>query len=136
MTGLRQYLLRHRAVAVWLVALALLMRVLVPTGYMLGMSAGSITVELCSGHGAMPMPMPMPMPGMAHHGGDRSDHGKAEQPCAFSGLSAPSLAAADPILLALVVAFIVATAFRAAVPSLARRPAFLRPPTTGPPAHS
>ena len=132
MTGLRQYLLRHRAVAAWLVALALLMKMLVPGGYMLDTSASSLTVELCSGYG----PMTMPMPGMAHHGGDKSDHGKAEQPCAFSGLSAPSLAAADPILLALSIAFIVATAFRASVPSLARMPAFLRPPPTGPPAHS
>ena len=132
MTGLRRYFLRHRALAAWLVALALLMKVLVPTGYMLGMSDGSITVELCSGYG----PMTMSTPGMAHHGGDKSDHGKAEQPCAFSGLSAPSLAAADPILLALALAFIIATAFRAPIPVLVQARAFLRPPTTGPPAHS
>ena len=134
MTGLRQYLLRHRALAAWLVALALLMKVLVPTGYMLGTSAGSITVELCSGYG--PMKMTMPMPGMAHHQGDKSDHGKAEQPCAFSGLSAPSLAATDPILLALALAFIIALAFRPQTPGLVQAPAFLRPPTTGPPTHS
>ena len=134
MTGLRRYLLRHRALAACLVALALLMKVLVPTGYMLGTSAGSITVEVCSGYG--PMKMTMPMPGMAHHQGDKGDHGKAEQPCAFSGLSAPSLAAADPILLALAIAFIIATAFLAPIPVLVRAWAFLRPPTTGPPAHS
>ena len=132
MTGLRQYFRRHRAFAVWLVALALLMKVLVPTGYMLGTSTGSITVEPCSGYG----PMKMTTSGMAHHGGDKSDHGKAEQPCAFSGLSAPSLAATDPILLALALAFIIATAFRAPTPVLIRARAFLRPPTTGPPAHS
>ena len=113
MTGLRQHLLRHRALAAWLVALALLMKVLVPTGYMLGTSAGTITVELCSGYG--PMKMTMPTPGMAHHGGDKSNHGKAEQPCAFSGLSAPSLAAADPILLVLSLAFIIATAICAPI---------------------
>ncbi|WP_374945088.1 DUF2946 family protein [Sphingomonas sp.] len=132
MTGLRQYLLCHRALAASLVALALLMKVLVPTGYMLGTSTGSITVELCSGYG----PAKMTMPGMAHHGGDKSDHGKAEQPCAFSGLSAPSLAATDPILLALALAFIIATAFRAPTPVLVQARAFLRPPTTGPPVHS
>ena len=134
MTRLRQYFLRHRAFAAWLVALALLMKVLVPTGFMLGTSAGSITIELCSGYG--PMTMQTPMPGMAHHQGDKSSHGKAEQPCAFSGLSAPSLAAADPILLALALAFIIATAFRVSIPGLVRTPAFLRPPTTGPPTHS
>ena len=135
MTGLRQYLLRHRAHTAWLIALALLMKVMVPTGYMLGTSTGSITIELCSGYGPMTMTMTIAIPRMAHHGG-KSDHGKAAQPCAFSGLSAPSLAAADPILLALALAFIIALAFRPQTPSLVQAPAFLRPPTTGPPAHS
>ena len=134
MTGIRHYLLRHRAVAAWIVALALLMKVLVPAGYMLDASGGSIKVELCSGYG--PMKMMMPMPGMAHHQRDKGDHGRGDQPCAFSGLSVPSLAAADPILLALALAFIIALAYRAQTPGLLQAPAFLRPPTTGPPAHS
>lgn len=37
-----------------------------------------------------------------HDEGDQ--HKKAEMPCAFSGLSAPTLAATDPILLAIAIA--------------------------------
>ena len=124
--------MRNHALAAWLVALALVMKVLVPSGYMLGTSGGSITIEICSGYG--PMKMTMPMSGMTHHGSDKGDHGKAEQPCAFSSLSAPSLAAADPVLLALAIAFIVAAAFRMAVTSPPRASAFLRPPLRGPPS--
>ena len=131
-TEFRHHVLQHRRLVACLIALALLMKVLVPTGYMLGTSAGSITVELCSGYG----PMTMRMPGMAHHQSENGGHGKAEQPCAFSGLSAPLLGVADPTLLALVLAFIVATAFRASARDLVQTPAFLRPPTTGPPAHT
>jgi hypothetical protein len=130
---LRDILLRHRMLAVWLAVLALLMKVAVPAGYMIGTEHGSITIELCSGTG--PMTMTMQMPGMAHHD-NKSDHGKGEQPCPFSGLSAPSLAAADPILLAIAITFIVATVFRIPDKSVVRAPAFLRPPLRGPPALS
>jgi hypothetical protein len=119
--------------AVWLATLALLVKVAVPAGYMIGTEHGTITIELCSGTG--PMTMTMAMPGMAHHD-PKSDHDKAEQPCPFSGLSAPSLAAADPILLAIAITFIVATVFRSTARPVVRAPAFLRPPLRGPPARS
>lgn len=133
MNTLRHHVLRRRWLAVWLIALTLFMKVLVPSGYMLGTSNGSITVELCSGYG--PMKMTMPMPGMAHHS-DKQDHGKTEQPCAFAGLNAPAMAGADALLLALVVAFIIATVFRMAVRPVPRQSSRLRPPLRGPPAFS
>ena len=131
MTSFRHHLLRHRGFAAWLVAFALLMKMLLPGGYMLGVSVGSITVELCSGYG--PQGMVMAMPGMADHGDKKQGHGKAEQPCAFAGLAAPSLAGADPILLAIVIALIMGAIFRSPSPSVASVPAFLRPPLRGPP---
>lgn len=131
MTAFRHHLPRHRRLAAWLVALALVMKMLVPSGYMLSTSAGSITVQLCSGYG--PQEMVMAMPGMADHGDKKQDHGKAEQTCAFAGLSAPSLAGADPIRLAIVLAFIIATIFGLPSPSAVSVPAFLRPPLRGPP---
>ena len=136
MTALRHHLLRHRLLAAWLVAAALMMKVLVPSGYMLGTStAGSITIELCSGYG--PQKMIVAMPGMAHHPDKKGEHGKAEMPCAFSGLSAPSLAGADPLLLAVAIAFVIFTVFRIATrPALPGTPSYLRPPLRGPPAHA
>jgi hypothetical protein len=127
---LRHFLLRHRALAAWVLSLALLMKVLVPAGYMIGNSAGTITVELCSGYG--PMKMTMAIPGMDQHQ-DKGDHQGKEMPCAFSGLATPSLAAVDPLLLALVIAFIVATVFRIATFGTVSAPGRLRPPLRGPP---
>jgi len=130
-SAIRHHVLHHRWLAVWLIALTLLMKIVVPNGYMLGSSNGAITSEICSGYG--PVTMTMAMPGMAHHD-DKPDHGKAEQPCAFAGLNAPAMSGADPLLLALVVAFIVATVFRTVVPPAPRQFTRLRPPLRGPPA--
>lgn len=56
-TAVRLYLLRHRLLANWLVAIALAMKVLVPSGDMLAASTGSITIELCSGYSPQEMSM-------------------------------------------------------------------------------
>lgn len=122
----------HRVLAAWLVAFALLMKVLVPSGYMFGRSAGSMTIELCSGFG--PQSRAMAMPGMAGHGDEKQKHGKAEQPCAFAGLSAPSLAGADSIALVGLIAFVMMTLFRSPSASVVLLRAFLRPRLRGPPA--
>jgi len=107
------------------------MKVLVPAGFMPTMSGNTMIIQICSGYG--PMIMAMPMPGKEDSGkGDRQN--KAEMPCAFSGLSAPSLAAADPILLALAILFVMAAAIHVAIPLPASSPAYLRPPLRGPPA--
>lgn len=129
--------MHHRLLAIWIIAAALVMKAVVPAGFMPMASAGKITIVLCSGYG--PQTMTMAMPGMSHGGegkGDSrdGDQGKVEQPCAFSGLSTVSLAAADPIILALVIAFIVAAVFRGAAATLAWSPFHLRPPLRGPPA--
>ena len=133
MNAWRRFLLDHRRLAAGLVLLALAMKLLVPTGYMIGSAGGSITVELCSG--TTRQTVTMAMPGMAHHGGDKMpEHGKAEMPCAFAGLVAPALGGADPLLLAVAIAFIVATVFRLPAPCRATRaPPHLRPPLRGPP---
>ena len=128
-------LLAQRHLAVLLCAATLLLKLLVPTGYMIGSEHGRMTIELCSG--VAPKPMAMDMPGM--HGdtpdhGRSKDHGKAEMPCAFSGLSAASLAAVDPIQLAALIAFVMSVGLAGlALPPPSRR-AQLRPPLRGPPA--
>lgn len=128
-TRLRHHILAHRRWAATLIALALLMKLLVPAGFMPTASAGMVTIELCTGAGAQTMTIP---------GGNDHDkqggHGKAESPCVFAGLGAPSLAAADPILVAIAIAFIIATVFRLAVAPTALSVAHLRPPLRGPPA--
>lgn len=125
-------LLAERNLAVLLCAATLLLKLLVPTGYMIGSEHGRLTIELCSGVASQPMAMEMhgDMPG---HGKSK-EHGKAELPCAFSGLSAAALAAVDPIQLAALIAFVMSVGLAGlALPPPCHR-AHLRPPLRGPPA--
>jgi len=127
--------------AAWLLTLALLLKMIVPSGYMLDSSGGSIGLVLCSGMAPAPAAPShaMAMPGMPHHAtrdtghGSKKDGQTAEQPCAFAGLNAVSLAATDPILLALAIAFVIATVFRQVSQKPAHARAYLRPPLRGPP---
>ena len=64
----------------------------------------------------------------------KSDAGKGDSPCTFAGHGAPLLAAADPIVLAIAIVFIMATVFRVVSRGVADRVAYLRPPLRGPPA--
>jgi len=128
---LRRFFRHHRAYAAWLIAAALFMKVVVPAGYMPVVSSGSIVLELCSGVG--PEKMAMAMPGMAAHHGKTDHSSKDDMPCGFSGHAPASMAATDPILLVLAIAFIVATLFRMPVSWPVRRASFLRPPLRGPP---
>ena len=112
------------------------MKILVPAGFMPVVSGARVTIEICGGiapaQTVMAPMTAMTMPGMAHHPG-KADHQERKMPCAFSGLTAPSLAAVDPVLLAIAIVFIVGLVFRVtpAVP-IAAQP-YLRPPLRGPP---
>jgi hypothetical protein len=110
-------LLAQRYFAVLFCAAALLLKLLVPTGYMIGSEHGRITIELCSG--VAPNATTMAMPGthgeMPDHG-KAKDHDKAEMPCAFAGLSAATLGAIDPVQLVALIAFVMAIGLSPAVP--------------------
>lgn len=145
-------LVAQRQFAVLICAAALLMKVLVPGGYMVSNVAGWPAITLCPQ--AEPIPStrspaeatPIPHAGMfmaMHHDNDHrmpgdhgktGNHGKAEMPCVFTALSAATLAATDPILLAAFIAFIVATAITGLVLPRLSEPARTRPPLRGPPA--
>lgn len=140
----RNHLRQHRVVAAWLLTLALLLKVIVPSGYMVDASGGSIGLVLCSGMAPTTVASThvMAMPGMAHHvthdtGHEGKKNGQTtEQPCAFAGLNAVSLAATDPILLALAIAFVIAIVFRQVSQKPVLTRAYLRPPLRGPPLRS
>ena len=126
-------LLAQRYLAVLLCAATLLLKLIVPTGYMIGSEHGRVTIELCSG-GA---PQTTTMSGM--HGGmpdsgTSKEHGKPEIPCAFTSLSAASLAAIDPIQLTVLIAFIEVVGLALIVLPATPRSAYIRPPLRGPPA--
>ena len=146
MTALRRHLLAHCRLAGWLIAAALLMRIVIPTGYMLVEApTGGITFAMCSGYGPVE---PVVAEHAMHHGdadahgshsASKPDHGghdesAREMPCAFAGAATAALAAVDPVLLAAALFFIVAAAFRLPLRLPLATAPFLRPPLRGPPA--
>ena len=132
MTLFRTFVARHRWLAFWLVVTALMVKLVVPAGFMPAFANGTMTVQLCTGMGVQTIQMEIP--GTAGDSDNHDHQKKADMPCAFAGLSTPTLAAIDPLLLAVAIAFIIATIFRiVSRPVLARR-AYLRPPLRGPPA--
>lgn len=137
-----RHLIAQRHLAVLICAAALLLKLLIPTGYMIGSDHGRLAIVLCPGTAPVPSPAmetTMAMPAMH---GDMTDHGqdhgkgeaRGEMPCAFSTLSAAVVDAVDPVLLAALIAFVLAIGLaRTALPPPSQ-PARLRPPLRGPPA--
>jgi hypothetical protein len=131
---LRLFLRDHRRFAALLVALALAMKALVPSGYMIGGDVRVITISICADsiESRYTKQILVPQSGKADHAKDGL--AKDGQACPFSALSMASLAGADPVLLALALAFILTLGFYAAFAPHRRRTAHLRPPLRGPPA--
>lgn len=127
-----RHLLAQRHLAALICAATLLLKLLVPAGYMIDNDRGRITVTICSG--TTPRTMTMAMHGDTSDHGQSKDHGKAEMPCAFSGLSAAVTGTTDPIQLAALLSFILVLGLVATVVPAASRPPYLRPPLRGPPA--
>lgn len=139
-----RHLLAQRHVALWLCAATLILRLLVPTGYMVGSDHGGVAIVACPGVvaeiGVATMPgMHHAMNGQAlgQRQGQRdgpAGHGPNDVPCAFAGLSAAMLGAVDPILLAGLVAFLLRLGFVATRVAIPAAPRHVRPPLRGPPA--
>lgn len=110
MHAVRRLVLRNSVLAAWLLAFALLVRVLVPAGYMPMATGTGIAVMLCPGSAPLSKPLTAALTGDrhgAHAGNAHADHHRPNEqqdypatggtPCAFAGLTAPSLGGADPI---------------------------------------
>lgn len=132
MLTMRNFLMGHRRLAVLVVMAALCMKIVVPTGFMIGQNSKVLTVQLCTdglGHAATAK-IAIPMKG--DPGDSTGKQGKGD--CPFSSLSMASMTGADPALLALALAFILALGFAPTRTSHPKRVSHLRPPLRGPPA--
>ena len=133
MHPLRAFFSRHRALALLLVMATLCMKALVPAGYMVGDHSKVLTIQLChEGFGgaiAKQIVIPVKSESTDSPGG-KQDKGE----CPFSALTMASMAGADPALLALALAFILALGFAPVRTALPGRILHLRPPLRGPPA--
>ncbi|MDX3911249.1 MAG: hypothetical protein QHC67_15735 [Sphingobium sp.] len=132
MQAIRRLVFDNPKLAGFVLALALALKLVVSAGYMPVISGGQFIVSICSGTGPVTMVMTIPGTGQEKKGGEQP--GKAEQPCAFASLSAPLLAAADPLLLASAILFVLALGLRVVVPLATVAPPYLRPPLRGPPS--
>lgn len=119
--------------AVLLLLCTLAVRLGVPAGFMPVAVGGVVTLQLCPGVSAAPKAASV-MHGM-HHGSPQDDaHAKPEMPCAFAGLGAAPLGAADAALLVAAVLFAFSLAVRASAQLPPLPAARLRPPLRAPPA--
>ncbi len=131
MHQMRRLVLANRPIACMVIALALLMKILVPAGFMPTISDGQVVVSMCSGMG--PKTMVITIPGVEQKSDIGSHQGTMEKPCAFVGLSASSLSAAGPLLLATAILFVLTQGTRPQVRPAAAAPPYLRPPLRAPP---
>ena len=133
MNALRLFLRDHSRLVLLLLAMALAMKALVPSGYMIGSQSKVLTISICADTQGGSYTTQVVLP----HGGEQSgdsQHAKDGQACPFSALAMASLAGADSVLLSLALAFILALGFAAALPPPPHRVSHLRPPLRGPPA--
>lgn len=137
MTRLRRLARDHASLAALLLAAALLLRLLMPAGFMpVADGAGRLTVIMCSGEGSRAMTIAIPGLGERPAKPGPQERDKAGGPCAFGSLAAPFLGGVDPVLLVAALALVALLALRLAKPAPRRTVAHLRPPLRGPPATS
>lgn len=131
MQSLRAFLQNHLRFAALLLACALAMKALVPSGYMLGGSARVLTVHLCGDQVGGPAGNAIAVPLTGKH--DDGGKGHSDTPCPYSALGHAALSGTDPVQLALALLFIFALGFLPLAAPNPARIAHLRPPLRGPP---
>lgn len=129
MPALRAFLRTHRRLALGLVALALVLKALIPAGYMLSDTAHVLTVTICGDASGQPLVKQIAVPAKG-----APDHAKGQEGCAWGLLAWAALPGADLALLAAALAFILALGFAPIRPAPPARGFHLRPPLRGPPA--
>ena len=114
-----------------IVAFALAIKAVVPTGYMLGSMVGArtISVMLCADQNAESVRIAIPANGSQ----DEGDHKARDSSCAFSALSFGAVGGADAPLLSAALDHIIALGFAPVATPVLQGFFRLRPPLRGPP---
>lgn len=132
----RTLLHAHAQLAMLLVVLALLVRALLPAGYMLAPSSKSFTVAVCADGSDEMQTRTVTVPVQNGEHGGKVDHAQSGKGCAYSALSIASIAGADASLLVLALAFILLIGLAHAPRRSLSNPYYLRPPLRGPPGQA
>jgi hypothetical protein len=134
MGNLRAFFRNHRQAAAVLFALALAMKALLPTGYMIQSQADTLTISVCSDASGEHSVKQIVIPQSGKSAGNAAEHGKGEGTCPYSALGMASLAQTNAGLLAMALAFILALGFAPVRAPRPKRVLYLLPPLRGPPA--
>lgn len=132
MSVIRRLLLNNGLWFAVLFALALAVKALVPSGYMISSDSKTITVMICNGAEGAQQTIAIPLEtgtGSHHSGSDNSP-----EVCASGSFSQSTMTMTDPIQLAMTLAFIMLAGLVIAVAIPSARPVRWRPPLRGPPA--
>jgi hypothetical protein len=132
MRGLRQFLLKRRRLALWLVAFALALKALVPAGYMVREQGTLLTIAICGDASGTHVTRQIVVPQRDTTAVDGAQHAKSTV-CPYSVLDMAGGIGADSILLGLALVFILALGLAPhGAPEPLARP-HVRPPLRGPP---
>lgn len=134
MGSIRTFFGNHRQLAAVLVALALAMKALLPTGYMIGSQPQGITIAVCTDAAGKHETKQIVIPQAGKPAGTTPDHGKGDGTCPYSALAMASISGADTALLAIALALILALGFAPAPELRLPRVSYFLPPLRGPPA--
>lgn len=134
MSAPRALIQRQPKLVMLVMALALCVKALVPSGYMVRSGTTELlTVALCSQGLDAPKTATIAIHKEGGSQDQDSEGGKTDTPCAFTALSMVSLGGADAPLLAMALLFILALGLAPSAAPLPAEPAYLRPPLRGPP---
>ena len=130
---MRAIIPKQRSLLMVIFALALLVRAVIPAGFMVSPSSLKLTVQICAdgapGQTSIQVEVPLSKGGQR----DKSDHGQKSGPCAFSALSMASMAQDHRPLSIVALATIIATIITNGAPHLQQQAHHPRPPLRGPP---
>jgi len=131
MQSLRALILRYRLVAAMILGAAIVVRAMLPAGFMPDMGSRTIRVVICMESQGLQAVAEIAVPSRtdSQHG-PRAGH----EECAFASQMAPAMAGADILLLALALAFILLIGLASEPLRLFGHKRGLRPPLRGPPA--
>jgi hypothetical protein len=135
---IRQLLRDHRSLAMFVVALALCVKAIVPPGYMFGGATGgkTLTIQLCLG-GIEHRSVDVAIPASGKEDSGKSGHDSMpDAHCPYTSLSMAADSSVDLPLLAVALAFIIATGFASLCLVLPKTADHVRPPLRGPPTFS
>lgn len=132
MGSLHAYLQQHRGQALALVLLALCMKALLPGGFMLAQQQRTLVIQFChdAAIGSTASQLIVPLQADPDH----QPADAAKRTCPYGALSMASTGGADPLIVALAIAFALLLGFAPVRIAALARVGHLRPPLRGPPA--